>query len=274
LEAIMNADGREVVGKFGTKMVAGLLVMLAVVGWAAWAGAAEMGDPPLDNSRAVPADKERQRTVMILGLSWHPGFCEGRPKAAECRDQAADAPSARQFSLHGLWRVRKSYCGVPEALKDQDKKRSWLDMPELALGDTLKVELARAMPGMASGLERHEWIKHGTCSGDVAADYYARSLALLAEVNASEVQALFARKLGERLGEAEIKSAFETAFGPGSGDKVRLRCRKDGDRRVITGLTIGLGEAETDTDLTALIAAAGRTKFGCTEGIVDRTGLQ
>ena len=221
------------------------------------------------------ADPERSRTKMILGVSWQPGFCETRPKTPECSGQTAERIDARLFSLNGLWKYRKTYCGVDGALKEQDKNRKWLDMPELLLDEGVKLELAKAMPGVASGFDRHQWIKHGTCSGYVADEYYSRALGLLAALNGSEVQALFEENLGGMLKEADVKAAFEAAFGPGAGDKVKMRCRKDGERRIITGLTIGLGEIQDgEDDLTALIAAAGTTKFGCAEGVVDEAGLQ
>jgi ribonuclease T2 len=248
--------------------------MLMATAPSATLSAAEKPDRPADDSTAESADNRKSsRTVMILGLSWQPGFCEGKTNLPECRNQSADDLAARQFSLTGLWRLRQTYCGVADTLKEQDKKRKWLDMPELVLGESLKVELAKAMPGMASGLERHEWVKHGTCSGDAAADYYSRSLKMLAEVNGSAVGRLFRDNLGKVLKEEDVKAAFETAFGPGAGDKVKMRCRKDGDRQVITAITIGLGKADGD-DLTTLIAAAGKTKFGCAEGVVDEAGAQ
>jgi ribonuclease T2 len=137
----------------------------------------------------------------------------------------------------------------------------------------VKLQLASAMPGVKSGFDRHQWIKHGTCSGYLADEYYGRALTLLAALNRSDVQKIFEANRGSVLKEAEIKAAFDTAFGPGAGDKVKMRCRKDGDRRIITGLTIGLGEGAGD-DLAALIAAAGKTRFGCAEGVVDEAGLQ
>lgn len=238
------------------------------------ANALEIASPVIQTTESEEKPQKGGKTVFVLGLSWHSGFCETRPKLRECGQQKGDRVEARQFSLHGLWTVGKSYCGVPDALKEGDKKRKWLDMPELVLSEELKVELARAMPGTLSGLDRHEWIKHGTCSGDVAAGYYARSLKLLAALNGSEVQALFQGNLGKELDQHRIQEAFDVAFGPGAGERVRMRCAKDGERRVITGLTIGLGDVEGEEDLGTLIAAASPTKFGCGKGVVDEAGPQ
>jgi ribonuclease T2 len=229
---------------------------------------------PVSKDRKL-GDSERGKTRLILGVSWQPGFCEKRPKTPECIGQTADRVDARLFSLNGLWKSRKTYCGVDAAVKEQDKKKNWLDMPVLSLDEGVQLELAKAMPGVASGFDRHQWIKHGTCSGYVADEYYGKALKLLAALNTSEVQSLFESSRGATLDEAKVKAAFDAAFGAGAGDKVKMRCRKDGNRRIITGLTIGLGDAgEGEEDLASLIAAAGKTKFGCAVGVVDEAGLQ
>lgn len=222
------------------------------------------------------AAKTNSKTRIILGVSWMPGFCEKQSKTPECKQQSATSPEAKQFSLSGLWRARKIYCGVEAGLRDQDKKKDWMAMPELALAEDIKLDLAKAMPGVASGYDRHQWVKYGTCSGMVADDYYGRALKMLTVLNGSEVQKLFEDNLGGTIREEEVKAAFDTAFGAGAGNRVKMRCSKDGERRVITGLTIGLGEMGEDgaDDLAQLIAAAGETKFGCNEGVVDEVGLQ
>ena len=225
----------------------------------------------------TPAEtaKSATKTAIVLGVSWMPGFCEKRPKTPECVRQTASSPDARQFSLSGLWRVRKTYCGVETGLREQDKKKDWLAMPELSLAEDVRLELAKAMPGVASGYDRHQWVKYGTCSGLVADKYYGRALKMLAALNGSEVGRLFEDNLGGTIREDEVKAAFDTAFGAGAGNRVRMRCSKDGDRRVVTGLTIGLGEVEDGgDDLAAMIASARETKFGCREGVVDEAGLQ
>lgn len=219
--------------------------------------------------------KSTANTAIILGVTWMPGFCEKQSKTPECARQTASSVDARQFSLSGLWRMRKIYCGVETGLRDQDKKKDWLSMPELPLAEDVKLELAKAMPGVASGYDRHQWVKYGTCSGMVADEYYGRALKMLAVLNGSEVRKVFEDNLGGTIREDEVKAAFDAAFGPGAGNRVKMRCSKDRDRRVITGLTIGLGEVEGEgDDLATLIAAAKETKFGCAEGVVDEAGLQ
>ena len=249
-----------------------IVMFFAVFGLLAGSAGAETPDSA---EKSAQTEKAAGRTKMVLGISWHPGFCEKRPKTPECIRQTAESVDARQFSLSGLWSIRKTYCGVEAVLKDQDRKKDWLDMPELSLGEGVRLELASAMPGVASGYDRHQWVKYGTCSGLVADDYYARALKMLAVVNQSDVQRLFIDNLGATIREEDVKAAFDQAFGPGAGNRVKMRCSKDGDRRVVTGLTIGLGEAEGDPDdLSAMVLAAGETNFGCAEGVVDEAGPQ
>ncbi|WP_337182589.1 hypothetical protein [Shinella sp.] len=76
---------------------------------------------------------------------------------------------------------------------------------------------------------------------------------------------LFAGKAGGAITLAEVRAAFDAAFGPGAGERVRLTCRKAGDRTVVIGLTIGLAAGEGP--LSQLISGASPTKSRCTEGV-------
>ncbi|MBN9031399.1 MAG: ribonuclease [Rhizobium sp. 63-7] len=215
------------------------------------------------------------RTTFILAASWQPAFCEGRNTLPECRSQTADRDDASRFSLHGLWRMRQSYCGVAEADKARDKQRGWLALPPVALPEALAGRLAGLMPGAQSGLDRHEWLKHGTCSNLDQSGYFGLSVSLMEELNASAVGQLFRDRIGKLVREAEVKAAFAQAFGAGAGERVRMSCREDGGRRLVVELTIGLGgELKGDAGLAERIAAAGSTKFGCPEGEVDAAGFQ
>ncbi|HTO31815.1 MAG TPA: ribonuclease [Pararhizobium sp.] len=227
---------------------------------------------------AVAAEKTSSpppKTQYILAVSWQPGFCETRPKRKECAGQTAERFDATHFSLHGLWPVKKSYCGVAADIRARDKKGSWLDLPQLAMAEDTAARLLVAMPGTQSGLDRHQWLRSGTCQGGTAQDYFALQLKFLDEFNGSAVRTLFAGRIGEEVTESEIKQAFDTSFGAGAGERVRMRCQKAGSRSLITGLTIGLsGDVSGGPGLSQLILAAGKTDFKCDRGTVDAAGIQ
>lgn len=131
------------------------------------------------------------------------------------------------------------------------------------------------MPGTKSDLERHEWIKHGTCYEGDAEDYFADSLDMLAAINDSAVAELFATSIGQRLTQAEIRAAFDDAFGTGAGERVRLSCVEDGGRRLISELTIGLtGDIDGAASIADRLMDARPTDGGCNGGVVDAVGMQ
>ena len=60
------------------------------------------------------------------------------------------------------------------------------------------------------------------------------------ELNASPVRQLFADHLGKNLNTGDIVNAFDRAFGKGAGKRIKVQCKRDGKRRLITQITIGL----------------------------------
>jgi ribonuclease T2 len=192
----------------------------------------------------------------------------------ECARQTAGRADTQALSLHGLW-PQRDYCNVPSSLVALDKSGDWDRLPAVDLDPRLARLLAAAMPGTRSFLERHEWIKHGTCFGTDADTYFVTALQLLHAVNTSSVGEVLGAAIGKRLTQSDIRAAFDTAFGPGAGERVRIACERDGNRRLITEITIGLyGDLSTDPDLESLILAARPTQGGCDAGIVDPVGLQ
>ncbi|WP_455273384.1 ribonuclease T2 family protein [Rhizobium herbae] len=221
------------------------------------------------------APSAKGKTEYIFAVSWQPGFCETRPMRRECAGQTSERYDATHFSLHGLWPVKKSYCGVSADIKARDRKGDWLELPQLAMAEETAAKLMVAMPGTQSGLDRHQWLRSGTCHGGTAQDYYSVQLRLLEEINGSAVRSLFADRIGRDVTEGEVKQAFDESFGKEAGDRVRMRCQKAGGRSVITGLTIGLsGDISANAGLSTLILAAGDTDFKCAKGIVDAAGIQ
>lgn len=215
---------------------------------------------------------------FVLALSWQPAFCEGAPRRPECRSQTAARFDASHFALHGLWPQpsSRSYCGVAGSDVEMDKGGEWKKLPMDRLPAGLRASLAIAMPGTMSGLDRHEWLKHGTCiAGATPQTYFGASLALLETLNASAVRDLFASRIGREVSGEEVRAAFDAAFGAGAGSRVRLACRRDDGRRLVAEITIGLSGTFSETpDLAKMVAAAAPTNPGCPAGIVDSVGLQ
>lgn len=236
---------------------------------------AELPSPTLSPSESPPATPASGRDqFLILAASWQPAFCETARDRPECTSQGRNRFDADHFALHGLW-PRDQYCGVSSAQRDRDEAGSWSALPAVELDPSTRRLLDEVMPGTRSLLERHEWIKHGTCYSEEPGPYFATSILLLAALNASPVRDLFAASIGETLTRDEIRGAFDAAFGPGAGERVRIACEDDGRRRIITELTIGLyGTPGQTPNLGKLIRAARPTDGGCEGGVVDAVGLQ
>ncbi|MEZ5351711.1 MAG: ribonuclease T2 [Bryobacteraceae bacterium] len=109
--------------------------------------------PRRSDSRGVPGRFD----YYVLSLSWSPQHCS-TPNGQRDRIQCA---GTRQFGFvaHGLWPQFER--GWPQFCSDDRGPDS------ATIDQTIDV-----MP--SPGLMRHEWSKHGTCSGMNAAQYFAR----------------------------------------------------------------------------------------------------
>ncbi len=215
---------------------------------------------------------------FVLAASWQAAFCETRPNKPECRSQTANRYDATHFALHGLWPQPRDniYCDVNKGIVAVDKAGRWRDLPRIGLADETRETLDKVMPGARSYLDRHEWIKHGTCysPGDPQ-EYFAESLTLLEQLNASPARSLFVVRTGKVVTRDQIVSAFEEAFGAGAGDRVELVCRQDGMRQLIVELRINLsGKITPESALGDLIGNAERRRNDCQAGLIDGVGLQ
>jgi ribonuclease T2 len=206
----------------------------------------------------------------VLALSWEPAFCEKMKNKTECKGQTASSYEATHFSLHGLWPQprRNVFCGVDRATAALDDQHQWDSLPAPQMSVETKAALDKVMPGTQSVLERHEWIKHGTCyPGGKADQYFKDAVRLVNDVNASPVQAFVAANIGKSIQTSELRAKFDEAYGKGAGDRVRVSCSPDG---MISELTIGLkGDISASTKLGDLIAASEPTDAGCPAGVID-----
>jgi ribonuclease T2 len=232
--------------------------------------------PPTNTTAPTPpAPVTPGKAEYVLAISWEPAFCEGLPDKTECVKQTASSYEATHLSLHGLWPQPRNtaYCNVSAADQASDKAHDWAALPPVTLSAATRTDLDQAMPGTQSLLERHEWIVHGTCSGSSQDNYFHRATLFLGTIDNSAVGALFASHIGQRLDGSAIRHAFDVAFGKGAGDRVRLACDRDGDRQLISEITIGLrGDVMGNGGIGELIAASSPTDPGCNGGIVDQAG--
>jgi len=240
-------------------------------------GSPQEGNDGSQGSETAGNISNEKQTRFVLSLGWEPGFCENHDAKSECADENSDDFADTHFTLHGLWPQprRREYCDVPPEMIEADKRGAWQALPAVDLSEETREHLTVVMPGTRSLLDRHEWIRHGTCYGGDAETYFKQALSLVDAVNSSPVQSLFASSVGREISIGAIKDAFDSAFGAGAGDRVRLACKRDGSRLLITEMTVGLGSRpDGSTPLSDLIKTSSPTDPGCPGGIVDPVGYQ
>lgn len=252
-------------------------------------GTAELTSGTTDGDGAQQQEILPDSIENVLAASWQPTFCatERGQSKIECQTQTADRPDARQFSIHGLWpddlddtNIFPCYCdnGPPVSCR-----RRLPNVANLTVSQSIRDKLDILMPGTQSGLDLHEWSKHGTCYEDhnsgagAGADpdeYFSDTIAVIEQLNASAVGTLFAERLGEIITYEELQASFDAAFGKGAGERVVMNCQRIDGENAISELWIGLGgEIDAQSDLGTLILAApttdaSTTRTSCQRGIV------
>ncbi len=94
----------------------------------------------------------------VLALSWSPGFCELDGERERNREQCGEG-AGLGFVVHGLWPQHEQ--GYPSECGPAGRTPS-------------RIALDQAKGLFPSeGLARHQWRKHGTCSGSSPSDYFA-----------------------------------------------------------------------------------------------------
>jgi len=139
----------------------------------------------------------------ILALSWSPAYCELKP---DDRSQCGHRRYA--FIVHGLWPQYRAG-GYPERCAAPPPPRAVVH---------------RALAFMPSeALIRHEWRRHGGCSGLSPRDYFLATEQAFSAVN---IPSLFrAEPIPQHLTAQAIVRAF-VASNPGlTPQRVALQCR-------------------------------------------------
>ena len=209
-------------------------------------------------------------THLLLALSWQNAFCETHRSRRECRQGRKGQSTDNHFVLHGLWPQPRNneYCNISQNLKQLDKNKQWSRLPKLSLSDETRNTLLTVMPGSASNLHRHEWIKHGTCSGSNPETYFKEAISLTQQFGNSKVGTFFADNLGRVVTLKQVRAKVDESFGRGSGNKVELRCNKG----MITEVWLHLGNRSSD--LSTLLKKGKNVNSRCRKGRIDRAGFR
>jgi ribonuclease T2 len=228
----------------------------------------------LENEKkdALKSDKKKHTVSErnLLALSWHNAFCETHRRKKECKRSFLSKPKyhEKHFVLHGLWPQpkHKMYCNMERKYITMDKYKRWNKMPDIGLSAETKMNLMKVMPGFMSNLYKHEWIKHGSCYGTDAEQYYKDAIALVHQVNDSKVGDFFMKNIGKKVTLKQIRAQFDSSFGAGSGKRVELKCKKG----LITELWLHLGEG---SDIASMLQGAKSSYSRCKSGRIDRAGF-
>jgi len=156
---------------------------------------------------ALPARADRAGAFdyYVLALSWSPTWCalEGDARGAE------HCAEPHGWTLHGLW---------------PQYHRGWPDFCQTAHPPPTR-SMAAGMADImgAPGLARHQWKKHGTCSGLTAAGYFALARRAYSRVNRPAVFRKFSEPV--RLPARVIEEAFLEANPGWQPDMLTVTCR-------------------------------------------------
>jgi ribonuclease T2 len=158
----------------------------------------------------------------LLSLSLAPSFCAlsaANRAQDECRTLTEGDFEKTPLTVHGLWPNRAH---VSVNLQPHDCPGPPFDVPP-----SVQLDLRRYMPG-GPALERHEWRKHGTCSGEAPWVYFAAIVSLARQANETIGAVLRDRgMLGQTVRVTDLLSAV-AARDPATAAAIVVDCRQPG----------------------------------------------
>lgn len=140
----------------------------------------------------------------VLSLSWSPQYCatDGRNDEQQCGTEQRYG-----FIVHGLWPQYES--GPPECVGDVRVSRSQIE------------EMLDIMP--SARLIRHQWTRHGLCSGLTQGEYFTAVRDAYGAVRIP--QEYQGGRSTTRIDAAALRAAFLRENPRLSADGMALRCR-------------------------------------------------
>ena len=186
----------------------------------ALAGCDEAGSGgPISTTETVEVPLGTGFDFYVLALSWSPSYCASFGDRANRQQCEADDPLG--FVVHGLW--PQFTTGYPT--------EGPTDRP-LGVSRALSDSMLDIMP--STGLIRHEWREHGTCSGLSQEDYFT---ATRMAFEAIAIPASFATASSIRTVDPDtVEDAFVSANPGMPNDAIAVTC----DRRYLREVRICL----------------------------------
>ena len=185
----------------------------------------------------------------ILAVSWQKSFCISHKNKRECRSLDSRDFAWEHFTLHGLWPQPRSKQNCSNHMK--------------RLSNDLWGELKEKMPGVVSGLAKHEWRKHGSCYGKSEEKYFRDALKLLDSVNSSRIRDFFVAYSGSTITKQELNQVIKKSFG-NVARKVQMVCKGG----YITELRFSIKGDVYHDSLEKLLKSAKPLRGGCQKGRV------
>ena len=214
----------------------------------------------------------KQPKGLLLALSWQPAFCDTHPGKSECNHRLSHRFDASHFALHGLWPEPRGleYCKTSPTEKELDSAKAWMSLPPVILKESIRERLHTLIPGSLSGLDRHEWVRHGRCYSDDPERFFEAALSYLEAVNGSSFERRFSDHLGEVVKADTLRSAFEESFGSGTGRALELICIPFKGQRLYSEVRIYLKEASSDpVSFSESLDREHVPQKGCEQGLVE-----
>ncbi|PJE80754.1 Ribonuclease I [invertebrate metagenome] len=166
---------------------------------------------------------------FILSISWQPTFCKEQKNKPECQS------SNTLFALHGLWPTtdKKPY---PAYCQGQIAK-PFGHYTTLPLDQELSKKLSSNMPGTQSYLDRHEWHKHGSCSGMDVKTYYTKSVNYFQWFSDSPVAKQLKSHKGKIVSSKQVKQWINQWS---ASQSISLHCIKQNNKTVLKEIRLYL----------------------------------
>ncbi|MFZ5791694.1 MAG: ribonuclease T2 family protein [Pseudomonadota bacterium] len=211
-----------------------LTFLCSATAWAQSSSATGQGSPQLSGD------------YEVLSLVWRPAFC-ALPENTH-RKECQPGATSTQLMLDGLslfWDRNGDgkrndddrYCIDDPALrtdiiaKDKAAQRDWSGLPEAPISESTRDALTAVMPRVLSGLERHEWLKHGTCSGLSADGFFALTVKMTRDVLDNAFGEAIIENAGEVVERKILRAAFRLRYGKARLPALTLNCVKGPDGR-------------------------------------------